>query len=40
LKLLRSKAKKRFSTMKLPITKAGKKIAKHVSGPCGNKEQH
>jgi hypothetical protein len=34
LKLLRSKAKKRLRTMKFPITRAGRKIAKHVSGPC------
>ena len=34
LKLLRSKAKKRLSTRKLPITKAGRNTAKHVSGPC------
>jgi hypothetical protein len=36
LKLLRSKAKKRLRTMKFPITRAGRKIAKHVSGPCEN----
>jgi len=40
LKLLSSKAKKRLRTMKLPITRAGRKIAKHVSGPYGNIPQH
>lgn len=34
LKLLSNKAKKRLRTMKFPITKAGRKIAKQVPGPC------
>ena len=34
LKLLSSKAKNKLSTRKLPMTRAGRKTAKHVSGPC------
>lgn len=33
LKLFKSKARKRLRTMKLPMTRAGKNIAKHVPGP-------
>ena len=38
LKLLSNKARKRFSTIKLPITRAGRKMARHDSGaPCNMK---
>lgn len=35
---LRRRARNRLSTIKFPMTRAGKKMAKHVSDPCRDKK--
>jgi hypothetical protein len=38
LKLLSNRAKNKLSTMKFPITKVGRKTARHVPGPWDDNE--